>query len=1011
MIPLQLTLKNFLSYREASLDFSGLHTACICGANGAGKSSLLEAITWSIWGRSRATSEDDAIAHGAKDMRVDFTFQLHGSIYRIIRSRQLGGSGGLELQVMTDQTFKSLTQKGIKATQSLIDEYLKIDYDTFTNSAYLRQGKADEFMLKKPSERKQILADLLKLDRYEVLADRAKQVAAEYRSQALALEHQLTQSTEKLQEIPALITQSKALQDSIDLLQTSQTADQTTLDTVKTTAQQRATYQQQIQWSEQRQQELQQDLVQIQQELARTSLEIDHLAALLARGAEIASSYANYERLSAAVADWENKARAHQQTQTQIQEQQLQIERQKQRNQLALERLEQSLENAAQQQQEQEALLATAPEVEKALAQLQISRNRLRQLDEIHRESTGITKRRQDIQAHIDRLAAQQQARLEQLHSSIAQSQTRMKQQDAWIEKLKVVEKSIATLDKQRVYLDRIRDKGQDCSGKLAQIEIQRKTCKVQQQKLAEKLATLESATDAACPLCSYPLDGDHWQHFLTNHEQENQELEQQLSDLQEQEINLNRDRDKLRQEYQEVTNQLKAYDKLSEEKGRLNSQLAALVKDREQLQELQAERENLVVSLADRLYAKDFLEDLQELDDLLKELGYDEKNHALARSEADRYRWAEIRQSDLKKAAEKRDDLHQRQQEIQQQLGVLHQQSVTELTQSESKFQELQMVLGSISYDANQQQQDQEQFRQLVEVASEYRQWQQAQINHPQLLERAATLREQQQGKLASYQQAATDSAEIARLLAALPDNSTQLVELEKQMLERRQQIDGHLATLGQLTEKLWQLEGLQESLAEQQAKLQEYKQQQLIHDELTKAFGRNGIQALIVENILPQIEVEANNILSRLSNHQFNIQFITQKHTKKSIRAKKSTLKNAKPIDTLDIVIGDANGTRPYENYSGGEAFRINFSIRLALAKLLSQRSGTPLQMLVVDEGFGTQDREGCDRLIAAIDAISSDFKCVLAVTHMPQFREAFQTRIEVHKTADGSQIEVFS
>lgn len=1011
MIPLQLTLKNFLSYRSASLDFSGLHTACICGDNGAGKSSLLEAITWSIWGRSRATSEDDAIAHGTKDMRVDFTFQLHGSIYRIIRSRQLGGSGGLELQVMTDQTFKSLTQKGIKATQHLIDEYLKIDYDTFTNSAYLRQGKADEFMLKKPSERKQILADLLKLDRYEVLADRAKQVAADYRSQAVVIDHQLAQSTEQLKEIPTLTAQIKDTQGAIDLLQLDQTSDQTALDLLKTAAQQRATHQQQIQWADRRQSELQQDLVQVQQELARANLELEKLVALLDRGEEIALAHREYEQLAATVTDWEHKARADQQTQAQIQVQQLQWERQQQRSQLEISRLEQSIENAVQQQLEQEALLATAPAVEQALAQLQSSRDRLGQLDDLHRESTGIVKRRQDIQVHIDRLAAQQQARLEQLQRAIGQRQQGIEQQAGWTEKLQAVEASIAALDKQRVYLDRVRDKGQDCNGRLAQVESQRKTWIAQQQKLATKLATLESATDAACPLCSYPLDGDHWQHFLDNHERENRELEQQLSDLQEQEINLNRDRDKLRQEYQDVSSQLKAYDRLSEEKGQLTSQLASLAVAQSELQQLQSEQENLTVSLADQLYAKDFLEDLRELDELLQELSYDEKNHAMARSEVDRYRWAEVRQGDLKKAREKRDGLQQRQEELKaQKIAAIDQEKVL-LAEIREKLQELQVELAAIAYEPLQQQWDQERLRQLLAVPGDYRQWQEAQINHPLVLERSATFREQQQAKQASYHQAALDSAEIARLLAALPDNSAQLLELEQRMVERRQQIDHHIANQGQLTEKLWQLEGLQDALQEQQAKLQEYRQQQLIHDELTKAFGKNGIQALIVENILPQVEAEANNILSRLSNNQFHIQFITQKHTKKDKRAKKLTLKNAKPIDTLEIVIGDANGTRPYENYSGGEAFRINFSIRLALAKLLSQRSGTPLQMLVVDEGFGTQDSEGCDRLIAAIDAISSDFACVLAVTHMPQFREAFQTRIEVYKTAAGSHIEVFS
>ena len=63
----------------------------------------------------------------------------------------------------------------------------------------------------------------------------------------------------------------------------------------------------------------------------------------------------------------------------------------------------------------------------------------------------------------------------------------------------------------------------------------------------------------------------------------------------------------------------------------------------------------------------------------------------------------------------------------------------------------------------------------------------------------------------------------------------------------------------------------------------------------------------------------------------------------------------------------------------------------------------------MLIVDEGFGTQDQEDCDRLIAAINAISCDFVCILTVTHMPYFRNAFQARIEIVKTHEGSQISI--
>ena len=112
MIPIQLTLKNFLSYREAALDFRGLHTACICGPNGAGKSSLLEAITWAVWGCCRSDSEDEIIHMGEIDVRVDFTFSTGDQIYRVIRNRRRGQSGSLEFQVATNPPFPPLSKGG-----------------------------------------------------------------------------------------------------------------------------------------------------------------------------------------------------------------------------------------------------------------------------------------------------------------------------------------------------------------------------------------------------------------------------------------------------------------------------------------------------------------------------------------------------------------------------------------------------------------------------------------------------------------------------------------------------------------------------------------------------------------------------------------------------------------------------------------------------------------------------------------------------------------------------------
>ncbi len=246
---------------------------------------------------------------------------------------------------------------------------------------------------------------------------------------------------------------------------------------------------------------------------------------------------------------------------------------------------------------------------------------------------------------------------------------------------------------------------------------------------------------------------------------------------------------------------------------------------------------------------------------------------------------------------------------------------------------------------------------------------------------------------------------ANITEQLEQSANPTEQINALEQKIHTRRQELDDYISHLGRLEQVMLQLENLQTQYEEQQQELQTCKQQQRVYQELAQAFGKNGIQAMMIENVLPQLEAETNQLLSRLSANQLHVQFITQKAGRSS-NAKK---KNAKLIDTLDILIADSRGTRAYETYSGGEAFRINFAIRLALAKLLAQRAGAALQLLIIDEGFGTQDAEGCDRLIASINTIASDFACILTVTHMPHLKEAFQARIEVNKTQQGSQVSL--
>jgi exonuclease SbcC len=202
----------------------------------------------------------------------------------------------------------------------------------------------------------------------------------------------------------------------------------------------------------------------------------------------------------------------------------------------------------------------------------------------------------------------------------------------------------------------------------------------------------------------------------------------------------------------------------------------------------------------------------------------------------------------------------------------------------------------------------------------------------------------------------------------------------------------------LGAAEQKLAACEAM---LKQREVKLTERKrwaEEKGIHEELRVAFGKKGVPAMIIEAAIPEIEDEANALLTKITSGRMHVRFDTQRETVKG-----------DTVETLEIKIADELGTRPYENYSGGEQFRVNFAIRIALSKLLARRAGAQLQTLVIDEGFGALDSTGRDKLVEAINAVQDDFQRILVITHLDELKDAFPARIEVTKTANGSTIEV--
>ncbi|WP_414526698.1 exonuclease subunit SbcC [Nodularia chucula] len=1006
MIPVQLILKNFLSYRDATLDFRGLHTACICGSNGAGKSSLLEAITWAVWGQSRAGVEDDVIHSGAKEVRVDYTFQCNQQQYRVIRTRVRGASGVLEFQIETDSGFRALTGKGVRATQDLILEHIKLDYDTFINSAYLRQGRADEFMIKRPSERKEILAELLKLNQYDQLEERAKETSRHLKARAEELERGLESGKIQLEKREATQAEKAQLEGELNQLQQVQAFENIQLQSLQVVQHQRQNWEQQLNFVQQQHQNLTQDCDRLQQEQLAVQTQLADLEVILKQETEIKHGFTEYQTLQSQEEALATKFQEYTSATAKLQKKQQELTSHIHTLERQLQQVQGQLTALEQQEPEIQHTLNKSEEVEAALAQLSAARRRVTQFDELQMQVSPLMQQRQNLQSELHRVHAGLVARLEQLQATENQLQRASQRQPQLQQAAQDLESQISQMEKDKVYLQRVQEKGQERRHFMERLQAQQREYERLLSELEQKLQMLRTP-DAICPLCERPLDQHHWSRVVDKTQEEYQDTEGQLWVFREQMAVSDREIQLLRQEYREIHQKLSPYDSLREQRGQLAAQLQSTSDAAQELEQLAREKQHLARSLEAGDYAPEKQAELRELDEYLQKLHYNEQDHVLARSEVERWRWAEIKQGQMKDAAKRQAQISAQKPELQGTIAQLTTQIQQDQTDSEcaQEIAQLQKYIGEIGYSAEQHHSLRVAVRQAQSWQLRYQQLLSAEEQYPILQKRWQDLEASRNERLQELEKLVAQIASITQELQQSANPIQQINALEQQIHHRRRQLDEKIANLGRLEQLMLQLETLQNQYEQQQEQLQACKQEQRVYQELAQAFGKNGIQALMIENVLPQLEAETNQLLSRLSANQLHVQFITQK----SGRSSKAKKKNAKLIDTLDILIADSRGTRAYETYSGGEAFRINFAIRLALAKLLAQRAGAALQLLIIDEGFGTQDAEGCDRLIASINAIACDFACILTVTHMPHLKEAFQARIEVHKNQEGSQVSL--
>ena len=184
MRPLKLDLKGFTAFREAQeLDFTALDVFAISGPTGSGKSSLLDAMTYALYGRVERVGDrvSQLISQGQPRMAVTLEFAVGRERYRLTRSTPAKGSTKILLERLTTDGWKQAGEGAdrVKDAEKTISRLIGLTYDGFTRSVVLPQGKFAEFLVGDPKKRRDILTELLGLSLFRRMAERAGALSKE----------------------------------------------------------------------------------------------------------------------------------------------------------------------------------------------------------------------------------------------------------------------------------------------------------------------------------------------------------------------------------------------------------------------------------------------------------------------------------------------------------------------------------------------------------------------------------------------------------------------------------------------------------------------------------------------------------------------------------------------------------------------------------------------------------------------------------------------------------------
>ncbi|KAA3598086.1 MAG: hypothetical protein DWQ06_13395 [Calditrichaeota bacterium] len=999
MIPIRLMLQNFLSYGEPAqeIDFTKFSIACLSGKNGHGKSALLDGVTWAIWGETSKSSKSNekVVRIGSTETIVEFDFLLSDELYRVVRTYNLGKSRPhvLSFQIFDENaaSFHTLDDVSISQTQNKINETLKVDYDTFVNSSFLLQGRSNEFAKKSPSQRKEILAKILNLGIYS----RLEKLAKEDKKNALK---EIEFIQRRIAEFEEHISEKKGFEESLTINEEQLSQIEKVILAVSSEVVQLQKNQESFELLKKQNLSLQNQLKNAEEEKERLIEKGKNVGVKLTESKRIISLEDEIERNYKKFLELQEEAKILSQKQTELavlKQNANEIEKKIATTKNGLETQEakvsaeinshkKRMENLLQIQKRKN-------EIEKGFEDLKKAETTFKEVNSKQEILQELETQRQNIFTKIEKEKTVLETEIQNNRNKISDFKGKLSQVAHFQKQLSELKEKAILKEKLENELREIETDGKSLRENFTNlIPKEILNLKTEISDLEEKNTLLHQGENS-CPICQSELSEGRFHQVENHYETEIKIREKKIQTLKNELGNTKEKLNSLTEKFKTEKQKLISLKEIDSKIGEIQSKVKESESFKAEVEMLKNEILEKETKIKNRDFSKPERVEYSKISSQISELNFSTEELRKLSSLVDSLAHFKVEFAKLTDSQTESTELREKILELTQRRKQFEELLETEnfSLEERAELEKIGNQILKIHYEPKKHEFVKENLENLKDAVSFFEKLKNAKGRISELEVEIIELRKEGARKLKQVEELSKEVAEIQKAISEQNDLSFEIEEAQSKLKIQTEIKTEKLTDIGSLKEKLNQVLESEKSLAKFKEETRAFREEHFVSEEVEKMFSKNGIPALIIENEIEQIEVEANEILSRLTNGTTALVFQTQRETK-----------GGEFRESLDIIISDVLGSRNYELYSGGESFRIDFALRVAISKVLAQRAGTRLQTLVIDEGFGTQDDEGLENLIEAINSIKDDFEKILIVTHLESLKNVFPVRLEVEK-----------